>query len=161
MTAPLRTSSAGLSLICRNEGLRTIAYRDGGGVPTIGYGHTRGVRMGQKCTKDQADAWLIEDVHIVEATIRAYVADRVIENMPQAAWDALADFVFNLGSQVFANPRTGERTTFVRTLESDFHAVPAQFRRWVYDNGKKIDGLVARRERCVALWLTAFREQPA
>jgi lysozyme len=33
------------------EGLRLEAYKDAAGVPTIGYGHTKAVRMGDKITR--------------------------------------------------------------------------------------------------------------
>ena len=38
------------------EGLRTKAYKCPGGVWTIGYGHTEGVKPGQRCTRRQAEA---------------------------------------------------------------------------------------------------------
>ena len=46
----------------RMEGLRLTAYKDAAGVPTIGYGHTRGVRMGDRITEDWARELLRQDV---------------------------------------------------------------------------------------------------
>lgn len=43
------------------EGLRLTAYRDTGGVWTIGFGHTSGVKEGDTCTLEDAQAWLAED----------------------------------------------------------------------------------------------------
>ena len=39
--------------IAKWEGLETTAYRDIVGVPTVCYGETRGVKMGDAYTKDQ------------------------------------------------------------------------------------------------------------
>lgn len=158
MSVEIRTSEAGLALIRAAEGLRLAAYRDTGGVPTIGYGHTRGVRMGHTITKPVAEQFLREDVQEAEDTIRAYLPDAIIDALPTAAWDALVSFVFNLGHQAFRNPRTGTMTGIARALEARrWDEVPAQMMRWVYDNGRKIDGLINRREAESALWRSAFR----
>src|SRR5690242_4450329 len=55
----MRTSKQGIEFIKRHEGLRLTAYDDGGGVFTIGYGSTRGVRKGMVITEGQAEARLI------------------------------------------------------------------------------------------------------
>lgn len=52
-----------VSDICLNkikefEGLRKEAYLDAAGVPTIGYGHTRGVRMGDVISGYWAEMFL-------------------------------------------------------------------------------------------------------
>jgi GH24 family phage-related lysozyme (muramidase) len=39
-------NEAGLDLIKSSEGCKLEAYLDGGGVPTIGYGSTKGIKMG-------------------------------------------------------------------------------------------------------------------
>jgi len=48
-------------LIKKWEGCKLKAYLDGGGVPTIGYGHIKGIQLGDTCTQAQADAWLDEE----------------------------------------------------------------------------------------------------
>lgn len=153
MSGPeIRTSARGLALIRESEGLRLTRYRDTGGVLTIGYGHTGGVlNLPETITRDAAERLLREDVAEAEATILAYVDEKTCDDMPQAAWDALVDFVFNLGHQAFRNPRDNSRTGIARALdERRFFDVPAQLRRWVYDNQKKQGGLVKRRDaECV------------
>lgn len=153
----IRTSDAGLQLIREAEALRLKAYRDTGGVPTIGYGHTRGVKMGQTCTRDVAEQWLREDVAEAEDTINTFVPAVVVGVLPQPAWDALSSFVFNLGSQAFRNRRTHSKTGLARALEArDWHDVAVQMRRWVYDNGEIQGGLVKRRAAESALWASGF-----
>ena len=51
----------GIELVKKWEGCKLHAYLDGGGVPTIGYGHTDGVKLGDVCTQEQAEKWLKED----------------------------------------------------------------------------------------------------
>ena len=37
------------------EGYSSTAYKCAGGVATIAWGHTRGVRMGDRCTKSEGE----------------------------------------------------------------------------------------------------------
>ena len=74
------------------EGLRTRAYKCPGGVWTIGYGHTEGVKPGQRCTRRQAEAWLREDLAVAAREVEALGLD-----LAQGQAEALVDFVFNLG----------------------------------------------------------------
>lgn len=151
-----RIGEAGLALIRAAEGLKLVAYRDTGGVPTIGYGHTKGVRMGHTCTKAVAEQYLRDDVLDAENVIHRHLPRDITEALPAPAWDALVDFVFNLGDQSFKNPDTGSMTGLSRALHAHaWDAVPAQFKRWVYDNGVKLGGLVARREAEAVLWNSA------
>ena len=144
-------------MIRASESLVLKPYRDTGGVLTIYYGHTRKAhQLAGPYTREEAERLLREDVAEAEATIRAYIPDHICDELPQAAWDALVDFVFNLGHQAFRNPNNGERTGVARALEERrFADVPMQFRRWVYDNGRKLGGLVTRREAESVLWNSA------
>lgn len=51
------------ALIASFEGCRLISYRDGGGVWTIGIGHTRGVMGSQTATPGEVVTWFAEDAH--------------------------------------------------------------------------------------------------
>jgi hypothetical protein len=66
----MRISPAGLDLIKTCEGFRGSAYRDGSGVWTIAWGHTQGVRDGDRCDRAQGEAWLAEDLAWAEAAVR-------------------------------------------------------------------------------------------
>lgn len=153
----LRTTSAGRQLIRERECVggrpNLKAYLDGGGVWTIGFGHTRGVKRGQKITDEQAEEMLTEDIAEAEATIRYFVDEDVLDVMPAAAWDALVSFVFNLGRQAFRNPRTGTATGVQRALNMrDWKGVAVQLSKWVYDNGKMVRGLAVRRASEISQW---------
>src|SRR6185437_6241595 len=87
-------SDAGFALTKKFEGLRLTAYQDQVGVWTIGYGHTGPeVHGGLAITEDQADLLLHSDV----AAAVACVNRAVTAGISQSQFDALVDFVFNLG----------------------------------------------------------------
>ena len=132
----MQISKAGLDLIKQFEGLYLNAYRCPAGVPTIGYGHTAGVAMGQTITQQQADDYLRRDVRQFERA----VARQVSVPLTQGQFDALVSFAFNLGEGALA------QSTLLRLLNAgDYSGTAAQFDRWVYASGKKLSGLVKRR----------------
>ena len=53
---------AALNLVKQFEGCRLNAYQDSGGIWTIGYGHTLGVKAGQAITEAQATEFLKQDL---------------------------------------------------------------------------------------------------
>lgn len=125
------------------EGFRSYAYRDSAGVPTIGYGHTKGVRMGMACTKERAESWLCEDLRTAELQVNGLNVCRT-----QGQFDALVDFVFNLGFGAL------RRSTLLRKIR---HSAPteqiqAEFRKWVHAGGRVLHGLVKRREWEAKRW---------
>ena len=66
----MKISRAGLDLIKACEGFSGTAYRDGSGVWTIAWGHTQGVRDGDRCDRAQGEAWLADDLAWAEAAVR-------------------------------------------------------------------------------------------
>lgn len=131
----MKISDKGLEFTKVAEGVRLKAYQDTGGVWTIGVGHTKGVVKGMVATSAQVDAWLKED--IVEA--EDCVTRKVFVPLTQGQYDALVDFVFNLGETQFA------RSTLLRKLNAkDYEGAANEFKRWVYDNGVVQPGLVKR-----------------
>lgn len=132
----MKMSDRGLELTRLMEGLKLEAYPDTGGVYTIGYGHTRGVKMGDKITLEQAIQFLRDDIKTSEDAVNKYV----LLPLKQNQFDALVDFVFNLGSGNFA------RSTLLAKLNAgDFAGASAEFVRWNKDNGKVVAGLTRRR----------------
>lgn len=141
----MQTSNNGLNLIKRFEGLRLEAYRDSVGIPTIGYGHTHGVKMGDVITGAQADAFLREDLQVAELTINTNVKVK----LTQGQLDALASFVFNLGSGNFV------KSTLLKKLNTgDYAGAADEFGKWVNAGGKKLPGLVNRRAAEREVFLT-------
>ena len=127
----------GLELIKAFEGCKLTAYLDSVGVATIGYGHTKGVKMGDTCTQAQADAWLSEDLKDAEECVKAAVT----VPMTQHEFDALVSFTFNLGC---GNLR---KSTLLRLLNnSDHDGAALEFRRWDKAGGQVLAGLTRRRD---------------
>jgi lysozyme len=79
------------------EGLRTVAYRDVVGIPTICFGETRGVKMGDKATAEQCKGMLIDRLDEFSAGI-----DRCLPgNLPYPVYVAFLSVSYNIGTQAF------------------------------------------------------------
>ena len=129
-------SSDAIDLIINFEGLSLEPYKDSAGLWTIGYGHMTKERH-EPITPAQAEAYLVEDVKKASIAVNKYV------RVPLDQWefDALTCFVFNIGQGNFRD------STLLKLLnEGQYIEVPNQLRRWVYAGGKKLRGLVRRRE---------------
>jgi lysozyme len=126
----------GQTLTEQFEGCALAAYQDTAGVWTIGYGHTAGVQPGDVCTQAQADTWLTLDIQWAAATVRNLVG----VPLRQDEFNALVDFVFNVGSGAFAG------STLLADLNGgDYVAAAAQFQRWDTAGGAVVAGLLRRR----------------
>lgn len=137
----MKISEKGLGIIKRYEGLRLKAYRDSVGVPTIGYGHTKGVKLGQTITQAQADAYLADDVWTAE---RAVSKRGSIYHWNQNQFDALVSFTFNCGSGNLDKLLAGGK----RTVEE----VSAKLPSYCKAGGRTLPGLVRRRAEEKALF---------
>lgn len=143
----MKVDQAGLDLIHLNEGFSLTAYLDTGGVWTIGWGSTkifgRRVRKGDVITKEQAEEQSLIDLKDSEAAVNKFVK----VPLTQGQYNALVDFVYNIGEKQFAS------STLLKVLnKGDYDEAAKQFMRWVYDNGVKIKGLELRRKRAVAMF---------
>lgn len=139
-------------LVKRSEGLRLRAYRDSGGVWTIGWGHTKSVRAGMVIDAAEAEQLMLIDAF--EAITNSLLIVPTLATMPAACIAAVSDFTFNLGPTQLKNS-----TLRRRLLQRELDDVPYQLRRWVYDNGVKLPGLIIRREAEVALWESGRLEE--
>mgnify|MGYP001183630515 FL=1 len=84
--------------IARSEGCRLKAYRCPAGVPTLARGRTRGVKMGDTCTQEQADAWFVEDLtEFTDGVQRALKRDASENEL-----GALVSLAYNIGLAGFA-----------------------------------------------------------
>lgn len=90
----LNLSNPGAQNIIGFEGYSESAYQVGGDVPTIGFGHTAGVEMGDTMTGVEATAALVSDVNVAERTVEGLVGNLPVS---QREFDALADLAFNVG----------------------------------------------------------------
>lgn len=137
-------SNEGLEAIARFEGLRLSAYRDAGGVPTIGYGHTGGVQMGSTITRARALALLRQDAQTAVEGVRQAVR----RDISQGQFDALVSFAFNVGVGAMRG------STLIRKLNAgDRTGAAAEFLKWTRGGGRVLPGLVARRKVEQAMFL--------
>ncbi|MGJ8514681.1 Lysozyme RrrD [Carnimonas sp. R-84981] len=143
----MKASTRALSLIEAFEGLNFDAYPDpgSGAQPwTIGYGHTRGVRHGDRATPRQIVGYLQMDIANAEHNVNRYVSVDITQNQ----FDALIDFVFNLGAGNFST------STLLKKLNAgDIEGAASEFPRWVHSGGKVMSGLVSRRHAEQSLFM--------
>lgn len=137
----------GLDLIKRFEGFSPTIYICPAGYPTIGYGHLVREheldRYEQGITEQEAEVLLRRDVKVAERAVL-----RLIDvPLTDGQYDALVSFTFNLGAGAL------QRSTLRRKVNREEHAdVPAQLMRWVWAGGRRLQGLIRRREAEVLLY---------
>ncbi|MEG1695795.1 MAG: lysozyme [Acinetobacter sp.] len=142
-------SSFGVNLICDFEGKRLIAYDDGVGVWTIGFGTTiypNGIKVkkGDVCTEAQAKAYMAHDLKKFELAVN----NAVNVSLNQNQFDALVSLAYNIGTNAFKN------STLLKKLNAgDYRGAANQFDVWINAGGKRMQGLVNRRAKEKALFL--------
>jgi lysozyme len=149
----MELSSAGMELIKKSEGFRDRVYLDVEGYPTIGYGHRliHPETFLNGITEAQGTSILYSDVRESEHA----VARLVKVPLTQSQFDALVDFVFNLGQVRLAE------STLLRELNSGcFEEAGQQLLRWDHAGTKENAGLKARREAELSLWNGEPIEKP-
>ena len=131
-------SDAGIALTKGFEGLRLTAYRDCGGVLTIGHGHTGpDIVEGKTIDEAEAETLLTADLQMAVNCVNRAVTAAIAQNQ----FDALVDFCFNVGCGGLLN------STLLRKVNAaDFAGAAAQFALWVHAGGKVVPGLVRRRK---------------
>jgi lysozyme len=133
----MKASQHCIDMIKHFEGLKLEAYQCVGDVWSVGYGHTKGVIEGDKITQDQADQWLLSDLHMVETHMQRMI--KVTLNQHQ--WDALVSWCFNLGCGSL------RRSTMLLVINAnDLEGVTKELIRWNKANGKVSKGLERRRK---------------
>lgn len=145
-----RTSMAGLSIsgialigLLVAEGYRDTAYIPvPGDVPTIGFGTTKNVRMGQRIEVTQALTSALIDVQKFEGAMKRCVT----VPLHQYEYDAYVNLTYNIGEGAFC------RSTLVRLLNrEDYNGACKQILRWDKFKGKPLRGLTVRREKEYAM----------
>jgi lysozyme len=112
-------------------------------VPTIGYGHTSGVKDGDTCTPAEATNFLIDDLATAEAAV-----NQECTNINQNQFDALVSFVFNVGVGAF------KRSTLLKCVQANpqNQNIAYEFSRWNKAGGQALRGLIRRRKEEAELY---------
>ena len=135
------TSQKGIDLIKHYEGLRLKAYVCSAGVLTIGYGTTiypngNFVKLTDTCTKEQAEAYLKNDLKRFESAVNRLVGLPINQNQ----FDALVCFTYNVGVGNL------QSSTLLKMINLNrFEEASLQFERWNKAGGKELKGLTLRR----------------
>lgn len=147
--AAARTSTAGLHLITRFEGVVLRYYNDPVGFCTVGVGHL--VRrsgcsrseLNTRVSATRAMTILRADVGRFERAVRAIGVD-----LNQNRFDALVSLAFNCGEGAI-----GPGSTIHRKLKAgDYDGAADAFMLWTKAGGRTLPGLVTRRRTERALF---------
>ena len=132
----MNTSPKGIALIKEFEGLRLKAYKCPGGIWTIGYGHTAGVKPGMVISEAQAEEYLKADLIAFERYLNGLGLA-----LNQNQFDALVSFIYNVGTGNFSS------STLLRKVRANpqDNSIMDEFLRWVYSKGRVLPGLQRRR----------------
>ena len=123
----LKKRAAALAAACAiaipAESLRTKAYRDPVGIPTLCFGTTKGVQMGDTATPEQCKAMLTKEMlESIDAV------DRCVPNLPVNVLAAFADAAYNLGPRIACDTT---RSTAARKLKAgDLVGACNELPRW-------------------------------
>jgi lysozyme len=137
------TTEQGLALIKRFEGFSPTPYLCPAGWWTIGWGAIRGpggqpvTAATPPVTEEEAETLLRRDVAVAELAVLRLITVPISDGR----FDALTSFAFNLGGGAL------QRSTLRRKVNHEEHDdVPDEFRKWVWGGGRKLPGLIRRRE---------------
>lgn len=137
IVSAIAVSASVLVGIATHEGYRGEAYKDAVGIPTIGYGETAGVKMGDKTTPDRALIQLLTSAEKHADAVRKCV------HVPlyQHEFDAFVSLAYNIGPSAFCS------STLIKKLNAgNYIGACEQILRWDKAGGKVLPGLKKRRE---------------
>lgn len=141
--------SLAVELIKKSEGFKSKPYLCPAGIWTVGWGSIRG-QDGSRIAPETPPITMEEGNALLERdATRAQIAvnSLVKVNLTEGQEAALIDFLYNLGIGNFKSS-----TLLKKVNRSEHMDVPYEFRKWVYGLGKKLPGLILRREREILLY---------
>ncbi|MEM9635156.1 MAG: lysozyme [Pseudomonadota bacterium] len=130
--------AAAIALVGTWEGLRLTAYRDVVSVPTVCYGETYGVKLGDKHTKAECDAMLMRSLRNHEAGMRKCLKNP--DAIPGKSYVAFVSLTYNIGVGAFC------RSTARKRLNRGDIRGACNAAKWFNKaGGRTVKGLVNRR----------------
>ncbi len=125
--------------IALEEGFRDKAYTPvPGDVPTIGFGTTTDVKLGDKITVERALVKLLADANKFEQSLKECVK---VELHPYE-YEAYLSLSYNIGSNAFC------KSTLVKKLNTyDYDGACKEILRWDKFKGEPLPGLTSRRKK--------------
>lgn len=131
------------------EGLRTKAYRDVIGIPTVCFGETRGVKMGDSYTVDECKAMLGDGLVEFEQGMRKCLADP--DKIPDKPYVAFLSLSYNIGTGAFCKSTVARKAN-----ASDLRGACDAILVWNKAGGRVIAGLDRRRKEERALCVSGL-----
>ncbi len=129
----------GATLIAPHEGRVLETYIDPVGVLTACYGHTgTELKPRQFFTEQQCLEMLATDLSRFDRQLLRLTHPVVLTKSEHAAY---LSFIYNVGAPAFKTS-----TLRKKLLAADRHGACHELSRWVYAKGKKLPGLIKRRE---------------
>lgn len=130
------------------EKLRLNAYDIKDGKITIGYGHTEGVKIGDKITKKQAEEFFKEDIQTAEDVVIDILSEwkeaKHTYNITQSMFDALVSLAYNSGRGTLRNA-TVKGSKFLSYLKKgDYKTASEKIETYALRDG--YSGLIERRK---------------
>jgi len=140
-------NTKGLALLKSFENCSLRAYRDSGGVLTIGWGHTLNVRPTDVITQKKADELLACDLRQTEVAVQRLCCGIALNSNQ---YSALVVLSYNIGIGSFA------KSTLLRKVKANptDTTIKDEFARWCYCKGKISKGLVRRRKEEAELYFS-------
>lgn len=149
MSKVFNIDDAGYELIKGFEGVRTKAYKDSVGIPTIGIGFIKystgkrkgsAVKMQDTITPEEIKQEFLVQVQEYVRGVNAAIRPEIKEGMTQNMFNALVSLCYNIGVRNFS------RSTLVKKLNAlDFDGAANEFLKWNRAGGKVVQGLTNRR----------------
>lgn len=134
-----------MELVLHFEGFYPKVYRCPANIPTIGIGTIR-YPNGNRVTMADPEITRLQATEYMENELQSCVSEAaricpLLLTMPEQCLGAIADFVYNLGASRL------QASTLRRKINNrEWEDIPTELRRWVMGGGKRLKGLVLRRE---------------
>lgn len=131
-----------VQMVAQHESVVHVAYADpyyGWKLPTICYGHTKGVKRGDTATQEVCEAWLKEDLDEAVGKLKKALAPYNV-SLTQGEIDAYTSFIYNLGRF------TNTPSVMGRLIKGDRIGACQGLLLYTYSNGIYSKGLANRRE---------------
>ena len=148
----MKISENGLNLIKEFEGFSSKPYLCPAKIPTIGYGNTY-YPNGKKVTLNDKPINEIEATELLSYVAQKDFGDKILQlvkvPLNQNQFDALVSICYNIGMGNFT-----KSTLLKKINSSDFKGASLEFEKWNKSGGVVLSGLVKRRLKEKALFIS-------
>lgn len=147
----MKLDTNGYKLIQGFEGLKLTAYQDSAGIWTIGYGNItyedgKRVQKGDSITQEKADLLFKYYANKFASQVDSLITKPISQNQ----FNALVSLAYNIGIGAL------QKSTILKKVNNNPKdaSIKDEFMKWVNAGGKKIQGLINRREKEYKLYFT-------